>query len=49
MTSVTVAVQKKAVCGPFCFITSLKLRHWKIPPDITTEETERALTASCLT
>lgn len=23
----------------FCFITWLKLRHWKIPPDITTEET----------
>ena len=43
LTSVTAAVWKKVVHRPFCF----RHRHWKIPPDVTTEETESALTTSC--
>lgn len=47
MTGVTTAAQRKAVCGPLCLITNTPALE--IPPDVTTEETERALTASCLT
>lgn len=43
MTSVAKAVRREAACGPFGFlITLLKLRRWKIPPDVTTEETEKS-------
>ncbi len=44
MTSVAAAVQEKLYVDR----SDLSLRRWKIPPDVTTEETERALTASCL-
>lgn len=43
LTSITAAVRKKVVRRPFCF----RHRHRKIPPDVTTEKTERAPTASC--